>query len=165
MSLQRLRDLDRSPAQFPDRLTPLLRGGHAESIQVQALPEDEFAGVINDLDDVRFIPPCFGNALFTWHPQIIRHLDHTGQRSRKCLRVLQEICGVRGTLPASYQFSGALSFTSEHPVAFGGFGDVFKGKIGAGADVCIKKIRRCVTDNVGEVRKASHRFSFWLDSC
>lgn len=132
---------------------------------IQALPEDKLADVINSLDDVRFFPLGVCKVSFIPYPQLLGQLDPTSQPFRECLWVLQEICGVRRTLPAPYQISEALSFTSEHPVAGGGFSDVFKGKVGTGADICIKKIRRCATDNAGEVKEASRRFDFWSDPC
>lgn len=77
--------------------------------------------------------------------------------------MLQKICGLRATLPASYHVSGGLSFASGIPVAFGGFCDAYRGTLENGASVCIKKIRICATDDVNELKQAGHQFSPRLD--
>jgi hypothetical protein len=149
-----LGDLNWSSAQFPDQLDRILH--HAEFIQ--ALPEDELAGLLKRLNDVRLFFVNASNPILIPCSQALGQLDYTSKPFRKCVQVLQEICSLRATLPASYQVSGVLSFVSEQPVAFGGFGDVFKGRVGTGADVCIKKIRVCSTDDVYKLRQAGPQF-------
>jgi len=58
---------------------------------------------------------------------------------------------------------GALVFTSEVPVAFGGFCDAYKGTLDAGVDICIKKIRICASDNADKVKQAGRQFNLWFD--
>lgn len=162
MALRYLHDVDRSSAQFLNELDRFCHDAeHVESIQ--SLPAGELAGLVNYLDDVGFLYFDTCGVLLTSCIQALTQLDRTGQPFRKCLQVLQKICGLRATLPLSYQVSGALSSVSELPVAFGGFCDVFKGKVDSGADVCVKKIRVCATDNIGEIRQAGHKLNSWLN--
>ncbi|KAF9646896.1 kinase-like protein [Thelephora ganbajun] len=135
MTSRRLYELDRSSAQFPVQLDQFLHDQeHVECIQ--NLPEEELAELINYLNDV------------------LGQLDRVGQSFRKCFQVLQKICGLRAALPTSCQVSGAPSYTTETPVAFGGFCDVYRGTLGTGADICIKKIRICARDDIDEVKQS-----------
>lgn len=88
---------------------------------------------------------------------MLGQLDRRGQPFRKCFQVLQKICSRRSTLPASYHVPGTFTLTSEIPVAFGGFCDAYKGTLGAGIDICIKKIRICATNNRDEVNQVGHQ--------
>lgn len=63
------------------------------------------------------------------------------------------------TLPTSCQMSGTLSFTSEVPVAFGGFGDVYRGTLNSGTDICIKQIRISTIDDKEKLKQARHHLN------
>ena len=152
MSPRRLYELDRSSAQFPDRLYQLLHDKeHVECLQ--KLPEDEVVQLIDYLNDVRV--SLMSVKWYQWlHPQVLGQLDCTSQPFRKCFQVLQKICSFWAILPASYQVSEALSFTSKVPAAFGGFCDAYKGTLSTGAAVCIKRIRICTTDDKEKLKQA-----------
>jgi hypothetical protein len=92
-------------------------------------------------------------------PQALERLDCTGQPFRKCFQVLQKICGFRATLPASYQVSEAILLTSEVPVAFGGFCDAYRGTLGTGTGICIKRIRICAIDDKERLKQARRQFN------
>ena len=74
--------------------------------------------------------------------------------------MLRRICGFRATLPASYQVSEALSFTSQVPIAFGGFCDAYKGTLAPGTAVCIKRIRVSATDDKEKLKQVRHSSTF-----
>ena len=59
---------------------------------------------------------------------------------RRCLRRLRLICGDHNVLPSSHIVREGLEKTSEGPVAFGGFADVWEGSYG-GRKVCVKALR------------------------
>ena len=94
---------------------------------------------------------------------MLGQLDRKGQPFRKCFQVLQKICGGRSTLPTSYHVPEALALTSEMPVAFGGFCDAYKGTLGAGVDICIKKIRISSRGNMDEVKRVGPQSNPRLD--
>ena len=58
-------------------------------------------------------------------------------------------------LPSTYEVSGELSCTATQPIAFGGFCDVYKGRLGL-ERVCIKRLRISVTGNRMLVKQVSH---------
>jgi hypothetical protein len=162
MALRDFYGLDRSSAQFPDQLDRFLHDeNHVKYFQ--NLPENELAELLEYLNDVRFLLLGTSIVLLTSCTQVLEQLHRTGQPSRKCFQVLRKICGIRGTLPLSYQMPGALLSVTELPVAFGGFCDVYKGEVGTGSGVCVKKIRRCITDNIHELKQAGHQLNSWLD--
>ena len=152
-----LYELDKSSAQFPDRLYRLLHDEeHVEGLT--KLPKDELDQLTDYLNDVSF-PLSVSEMSLIVGPQVLERLDCTGQPFRKCFQILQKICGFRATLPASYQVSEALSFTSEVPVAFGGFCDAYRGTLGTGADICIKRIRICAIDDKERLKQARCQFN------
>jgi len=77
-----------------------------------------------------------------------------GSSSRKCLHVLQKICGSRIILPSTYEVSGELSLSTEGVIAYGGFCDVYQGFLG-GAGVCIKLLRISDMGDQAMVKKVS----------
>ena len=77
-----------------------------------------------------------------------------GSLSRKCLHVLQKICGSRMVLPSTYEASGKLSFSTMGVVAYGGFCDVYKGSLGE-AGVCIKRLRTFATVDQTMIKQVS----------
>ena len=50
------------------------------------------------------------------------------------------------TLPSSYAVSGDLARVGDHPIAFGGFADVWEGTHGGGK-VCVKVLRISMNDD------------------
>ena len=58
-------------------------------------------------------------------------------------------------LPSTYEVSGKLSSTSTHPVAYGGFCDAYSGSLGL-ENVCIKRLRICVTGDRALVKQVFH---------
>lgn len=130
---------------------------------IRALPEDEITEIVNHLSDVTPFPLTASKGLFILLLQVLGRLDRTGQLFRMYLLALQKICNVWGVLPASYLIPGAISSIAEQPVAFGGFCDVFRGKV-TGTYVCIKRIRICSNSNVDELRQAGYQSNSGLDS-
>ena len=63
------------------------------------------------------------------------------------------------TLPTSYQMAGALSFTGEAPIAFGGFGDAYRGTLGTSTAICIKRIRITSIADKEMLKQVRHQFS------
>lgn len=59
---------------------------------------------------------------------------------RRCLRRLRLICGHHHVLPPSHVIREGPTKTSQNPVAFGGFADVWEG-IHEGEKVCVKAMR------------------------
>ncbi|KAF9789434.1 kinase-like domain-containing protein [Thelephora terrestris] len=59
---------------------------------------------------------------------------------RRCLRRLRLICAHHNVLPSSHIVREGLRKTSDNPVAFGGFADVWEGKY-EGRKVCVKALR------------------------
>ena len=152
MSSQRLYELDKSSTRFPEQLNELLHD--REWVKCfQFLPEDELSGLVGYLNDVRLIylpaqprsPPS----------QILDNLDPTGEPFRKCLHVLQKICSSRMTLPAMYEVSGTLLFSTTEVKAYGGFCDVYKGTLDT-SDVCIKRLRISATGDRKKVKQVPH---------
>ena len=82
---------------------------------------------------------CNANYVSLITPQILDNLDNRGSPFRKCLRLLQKICGSRAVLPSTYKVSDELLATTTLPAAFGGFCDVYKGTL-SGENVCIKRL-------------------------
>lgn len=57
------------------------------------------------------------------------------------------------TLPASYTLSPRVLTVGRQPVASGGFGDVYEGKL-HGSDVCVKRVRVYSKDRLEKATKA-----------
>ena len=72
----------------------------------------------------------------------------------KIFKEFRQLCGQTGLLPASHIIPESFVQTTEHPVASGGFGDVWEG-IYNGERVAIKALRVYKNDNVKKVAKAS----------
>lgn len=85
-------------------------------------------------------------------PQLFDDPDSSGSAFRKCFYVLQKICSSRTILPATYEVSGELSFSTTQVMAFGGFCDVYKGSLGV-FDVCIKRLRISTTGDRIKVKQ------------
>ena len=58
-------------------------------------------------------------------------------------------------LPSTYEVSGELLCAATKPIAFGGFGDVYKGYLGL-ESVCIKRLRISVTGDLALVKRVLH---------
>jgi len=68
------------------------------------------------------------------------------------------------TLPSSYTISGDLARVGDHPVAFGGFGDVWEGVHG-GRNVCIKALRLYLNDEQSLTKvRIWHRRGFFVST-
>ena len=73
----------------------------------------------------------------------------------KVFKKFRQLCGRAGLLPASHIIPENFFKTSEHPVASGGFGDVWEG-VHNDKRVAIKALRVYKHDDVKKVAKASH---------
>ena len=157
MFAQRLYELDRSSTYFPEQLDELLQDdewvGH-----LQSLPEGELVELIEYLDSVRFIPMPAESCSFPL--QTLDGLDHTGSPFREGLHVLQEICSSRVILPATYEVSGELSFSTTEPVTSSVFNDIYKGSLDK-VDVCIKRLR--THEDPAEAKQVFHPHNLLLD--
>jgi hypothetical protein len=70
----------------------------------------------------------------------------------KIFKKFRQLCGRAGLLPASHVIPSSFIKTTEHPVAFGAFGDVWEG-IHDGKRVAIKALRIYKRDDVRKVAK------------
>ena len=132
---RRLHELDRSSAQFPERLDELLQDeGWVKDIQ--CLSRHRLMELVDYLDNVRLISTPTKSCSSS--PQILDGLDRTGSQFKEGLHALRKICGSRAILPATYLVSGKLSINTTRIVKFGIYGEIYKGSLDD-ADVCIKK--------------------------
>ena len=98
---------------------------------------------------------CNANYVSLIAPQILDNLDNRGSPFRKCLHLLQKICGSRAVLPSTYEVSGELLVTTTLPIAYGGFYDVYKGTL-SGENVCIKRLRISAAGDLAAVKRVAH---------
>ena len=67
----------------------------------------------------------------------------------------RKLCGHKGVVPASYIIpKERISIVGEHAVAYGGFGDVWRGTY-SGRDVAIKALRVYKNDDVYKVKRVA----------
>lgn len=142
--LQQLYSLEPSSPDFLRVLYGLIR--HDEDEQYSSsLKGSELSRLVDFLDSVRPLSSVF-------HPILKRSLQSLDKIStsddvfRQCLRKLRAICGCHTTLPTSHIVSGDLTKVGEHPIAFGGFADVWEGNLG-GSRVCVKVLRVTMNDD------------------
>ena len=131
---QRLYGLNKSSAQFLKQLDELLQD-EKWMRGTRRLSQDKLVGLIDCLDNIRLISVPSKSCSSSL--QIINGLDRTGSQFREGLHLLRELCSSRATLPTTYLVSGKLSFSRPRMGIPGGYGDRYKGSIGA-AGVCIK---------------------------
>ena len=67
----------------------------------------------------------------------------------------RQLCGQTGLLPTSHIIPGQVIQTTEHPVASGGFGDVWEG-IYIDKRVAMKALRMYKENDVQKVKKVTH---------
>ena len=67
----------------------------------------------------------------------------------------RQLCGQTGLLPTSHIIHEEIIRTTEHPVASGGFGDVWEG-IYNDKRVAMKALRVYKKEDVQEVKKVTH---------
>jgi len=156
MSLQRLFDLDRSSAQFPDQLDKLLHDKEYVA-ELLELPDSELIQLVDRLNNVG-LPFAMESQLTL--SQILIHFDRTGGSSRKCLHVLRKICGSRKVLPTTYELSTRdVLPIRQSPDAFGGFCDAYEGTLSASVRVCIKRLKVSVIGDLERLKKVPHSFN------
>ena len=155
---QRLHELARTPAQFPELLDELLQNeGWMEDIQY--LPQRKLVEVIDYLHDVGSIPMPSKSCSSSL--QILDGLDRTGSQFREGLHLLRELCGSWAVLPATYLVSGKLSF-STMVRTINGYKEIYTGSLGD-ADVCIKKLPLTFWNVPAQIQRVSRPHSLWLD--
>ena len=155
---QRLYRLDTSWTWFPEQLEELLRDeGWLDDLWL--LQEMELVGVVDYLDNVRFINSTLTESCSS-SPQILDGLDHTGSTFREGLSVLRELCSSRAILPTSYRIPGELSFSTMWPVSSCGSADIYRGSLAEG-DVCMKQLRIYI--NAAKVKQVPHSHNLQLD--
>ena len=98
---------------------------------------------------------CSANYTSLIAPQTLHNLDNRGSPFRKCLRLLQKICGSRAILPSTYEITDELLVTTTLPSAYGGFCDVYKGTL-SGENVCIKRLRVSAAGDRAAVKRVAH---------
>ena len=155
---RRLYELDRSSAQFPERLDKLLQD-EGWMKDIQRLSRHRLVELTDHLDNVRLISTPTKS--YSSSPQILDGLDRTGSQFREGLHVLRELCGSRAILPTTYLVSGSLSFSTT-TMAIPGYREIYKGSLGD-ADVCIKKLPMTVGNRPAKIRQVSRPHSRWLD--
>jgi len=136
--LQHLYSLDNSSPYLLRYLYCLMRSDEEEHY-LSSLRGSELARLVDFLDEVCPLP----STLCSITKQTLQALDAipgTDQVSRQCLHKLQAICGQHMTLPSSHNVSGDLTRVGDHPIASGGFADVWEG-IHGDRKVCIKFLR------------------------
>ena len=158
---QRLYELDRSSAQFPERLDELLQDERWIK-DLKRLSRHRLMGLIDYLDNVRFISmpskPCSSSL------QILDGLDRTGSQFREGLYVLRELCGSRAIVPATCLVSGKLSFSTTMITVSGESGEIYKGSLGD-ADVCIKRLGTTARNWPAKIRQVFRSQSLARSSC
>ena len=155
--LQHLYSLDKSSPDFLRVLYGLIR--HDEDEQYSSsLQGPELARLVDFLDDVRRFPSVF-RPVVKQTPQALSTIPTTDDVFRQCLRKLRAICGCHTTLPSSHVVSGDLVKIGSHPIAFGGFADVWEGTLG-GRKVCVKVLRVTLNEDqsLTKVRLAASAF-------
>ena len=151
---QRLYKLDRSSAQFPERLDELLQDeGWMEDIQ--NLSRHRLMELIDYLDNVRLISTRTKSCSSS--PQILDGLDRTGSQFKEGLHTLRKLCGSRVILPATCLVSGKLSISTTIMI-IPGYREIYKGSLGD-ADVYIKKY----LEDRPDIRQVSCPHSIWPD--
>ena len=155
---QRLYRLGTSVTWDPERLEKLLRDGRWLD-DLWLLQETELAGVVDYLDNVRFINSTL-TEFCSSSPQILNGLDHTGSPFKEGLSVLRELCSSRAILPTSYKLPGELSFSTMWPVSSCGSADIYRGTLDE-VDVCIKQLRIYI--NVAKFKQVPHSHNLQLD--
>ena len=151
--LQQLRHLDKSSPDFHDQLRKVLYG--EEYMQcVPNLQGDDLVWLIDYLDKVCHRITSSYSQLKS--AQALDCLDPSTAASRKILRELRTICGVRGMLPTSYTLSSDLLNISPDPFAAGVYGDVYEGSLD-GSRVCIKRVKAYVQDGPQKAARVRYR--------
>ena len=155
---QRLYELDRSSAQFPERLDELLRDERWMR-DIQRLSRHKLVEFIDYLDNVRLISMASKSCSSSL--QILDGLDRTGSQFREGLHLLRELCGSWAVLPATYLVSGKLLF-STMVRTINGYKEIYTGSLGD-ADVCIKKLPLTFWNVPAQIQRVSRPHSLWLD--
>ena len=140
---QRLYELDRSSAQFPERLDELLQDeGWVKDIQ--RLSQRKLVELIDYLDNVRLT--SMPSKSCSSSLQILDGLDRTCSHFREGLCVLRELCSSRETLPTTYLLSGKLS---------DGYRNIYDGSLGD-VDFYIKRPWMLPGEQPEGVERVSH---------
>ena len=150
---QRLYELDRSSAQFPERLDELLQD-EGWMKDIQRLSRHRLVELTDHLGNVRLISTPTKS--YSSSPQILDGLDRTGPQFKEGLHALRKLCGSRAILPATCLVSGKLSISTTR---IDKCGEIYKGSLGD-TNVCI---RRRVGDFWGNIERVSCPHSIWLD--
>lgn len=153
--LQHLYSLDTSSPDFLRVLYGLIRHDEDEqySSSLQGL---ELARLVDFLDNVRPLRLSFC-PVTERTLQALGAIPTTDDVFRQCLRKLRAICGCHTTLPSSHIVSGDLTRLGDHPIAFGGFADVWEGTMG-GRKVCVKALRVSLNDDQSLTKVRIRRF-------
>ena len=136
--LQHLYLLDTSSPDFLRYLYCLIQTDE-EDQYLASLQGLELTRLVDFLDEVRSAPLALVQ-LTRQTAQILDVGPIADDILRRCLHKLRTICSHHATLPSSYTISGDLARVGDHPIAFGGFSDVWKGTHND-TDVCIKQLR------------------------
>ena len=158
--LQHLYSLGTSSPDFLRCLYCLIRKDEEEQY-LSNLQGSQLTQLVDFLDEVRPSPLAFVQ-LTKRTVQILDVGPIADDVLRRCLHKLRTICSRRAILPSSYTISGDLARVGDHPVAFGGFSDVWKGTHND-TNVCIKHLR--VSEQIREtLEKVSirNRLIFFL---
>lgn len=143
--LQQLYSLDPSSPEIPHLLDDLIRRDEEEQY-LSNLRGSELTRVVDCLDQVRPLLSA-SRVVIKQTLQALTAIPATDDVSRRCLPKLQAICGDNMTLPSSYTISGDdLARAGDHPIAFGGFADVWEGTYGA-KKVCVKVLKISTHDD------------------
>ena len=160
-ALQQLQNLDRSSPNFHDQLSKVLSGEEYER-SAPNLEGDNLMSLVDCLDKVRCCSALPYSLLKSM--QALDVLDPTTPGFRRCLRELRKICGTRTILPASCTLSPSHLDINLHPVASGGPGDVYEGRLN-GSKVCVKRVRVYSGDSPTKATKVHYPIPFRVCSC
>jgi hypothetical protein len=134
---------------------------------IKALEATDYSDCIKDLRRIGIDPQSYINGLDKVHPcfvlspatshswlsesQAINIISPGSDIYERCIRALGRVCGIYALLPGSHEVELALT-TGEHPVASGGFSDVWKAENENG-EVFAVKVLRMYQDNAAVVKK------------
>lgn len=89
---------------------------------------------------------------FFWFVQVVNLTDPHGRINDLAQRTLRRLCGRAGLLPSSFILNNGLTKESDHPVATGGFADVYRGRF-LDRPVALKSLRIYGAESLKRINK------------
>lgn len=136
-----------------------------------ALAANDYSNCIKDLPSIDIDPQAYIDSLdkvrpgllyprllsfnTPWGFQAIAILSTESDIHERCVRALSRVCGIYGLLPDSHKIRSNLT-NGQHPIASGGFSDIWKATNEQG-EVFAVKVLRMYEGNAGQVTKVGRR--------